>query len=124
MAEHNVTLELYWDATWHLVPALIGTASYSRGTNTPDGDNDPAQGKAVIDNSSNQYAPRNVLSGLYGKIGQNTPARMSADASVRATLEVRSGIQTDPSKAAVAPPWSWPASCAGSASALTPSGPR
>jgi hypothetical protein len=88
MAEHNVTLELYWDATWHLVPALIGTASYSRGTNTPDGDNDPAQGKAVIDNSGNQYAPRNVLSGLYGKIGQNTPARMSADASVRATLEV------------------------------------
>lgn len=91
MAEHNVTLELWYDAAWHVAPPLVrDRISYTRGNKSFSNDTDPAQGTATLDNTSRLYAPRSVLSALYGKIGQNTPIRLSADSSVRMTAEVAS----------------------------------
>lgn len=89
MAEHNVTLELFYDGVWNPAPLRGGDpVRYSRGVKQITNDTDPASGSASIDNHSGNYAPRSPLSGLRGKIGQNTPARLSADGSVRLSGEV------------------------------------
>lgn len=106
MVEHNVTLELYYNGTWNPVPALVGsTLNYTRGSKALSNDTDPAAGSGAIDNTSGLYAPRSVLSGLYGKIGQNTPVRLTADASVRATLEMSTWEPTRPIKGSSSTPF-------------------
>lgn len=89
MAEHSINLELFYAGGWQRVPVLdTPNAEYRRGATTVGNDTDPADGSAVIDNTSGLYAPRSPASLLYGLIGQNTPARLSADGSVRMAAEV------------------------------------
>ena len=88
VADHSLLLELYYDGAWHYAPALTRDGcSIMRGLKTR-GDSDPAEAAVTIDNSSELYSPRSIASALYGKIGQNTPARLSADDDVRLTGEV------------------------------------
>lgn len=89
MAEHNVVTEIFYDGVWNRVPMLTrDRIKYRRGSTTFGNDTDPAEGSGTIDNTSGNYAPLSVKSGLYGKIGQNTPLRITADTSVRMTAEV------------------------------------
>lgn len=57
---------------------------------------DPAEGRATINNGrsnvapaiSGRYSPTNPLSDLFGRIGRNTPLRVSVSGSVRLAAEV------------------------------------
>jgi hypothetical protein len=89
MSEHNVTFELFYDGAWAQAPMFTrDPVNYTRGNKSITNDTDPASGALTLDNTSLNYAPRSVVSGLRGKIGQNTPGRLSADGSVRITGEV------------------------------------
>jgi hypothetical protein len=91
VAEHNATFEVFYDGAWHPAPVLTGGGfRVMRGVKTPGNDTDPAEGGLTIDNTSGLWAPKSVLSPLYGKIGQNTPGRASLDGDVRMTGEVAS----------------------------------
>lgn len=91
MAEHSVTFEVFYDGAWHAAPVLDRDSfRVMRGVKTPGNDTDPAEGGLTLDNASGLWAPKSVLSGLYGKIGQNTPGRASLDGDVRMTGEVAS----------------------------------
>lgn len=91
-------LELYYDGAWRFAPVLkSGGCTIRRGVKTR-GDSDPAEATVTIDNRSNLYSPRSVASGLYGKIGQNTPARLTIDSIVQLTGEVASWAPGRPVK--------------------------
>lgn len=91
MADHGLTLELWWDSTWHTVPVLTRNGcNIMRGTKKVGNDAEPATASITIDNTSGLYSPRSVVSSLYGKIGQNTKARITVDGDVRITGEVAS----------------------------------
>lgn len=97
MAKHVLGLEVFYDAAWWPVPVLADTGGIMRGVKTR-GDSDPASAKLTIDNRSGAYSPRSVASPLYGKIGQNTPARITVDGSVRLVGEVVSWAPMRPVK--------------------------
>lgn len=89
MVEHNTYLELFYDGAWQRVPALVrDQAKYTRGNKSFTNDTDQQQGSASIDDTLKMYSPRNAFSVLAGKIGQNTPVRLTSDSSVRITGEV------------------------------------
>lgn len=91
MAEHNATFELFYDGDWHPAPVLTrDRITVMRGVKTPGNDTDPASGGLTIDNTSGLYAPKSVLSALYGKVGQNTLGRVTLDSDVRLTGETAS----------------------------------
>lgn len=89
MAEHSTELELYYDATWNSAPLYEReTVTVSRGTNDIGNDTEPARGSGTIDNRSGDYSPRSLVSGLRGKIGQNTKSRFVVDGDVVITGEM------------------------------------
>jgi hypothetical protein len=99
VAEHGLLLELFYNGVWNPAPLLQrDLVQYQRGSKEFGNDTEPATGSGTIDNISGAYAPRSLLSGLYGKIGQNTPARLTADGSVRANLEMSRWEPTRPIK--------------------------
>lgn len=79
--------ELFYDNAWH------DHSSDVRGIGANDGEirltarGNPDEGSGLnptiaslsINNANGKYSPSNVLSPLYGKIGLNTPARISTD---------------------------------------------
>lgn len=88
MAEHNVVTEAYIDGAWQTVPMLSGkTLTTMRGATSVSGDLDPAEASGTIDNTSGNWAPKSVLSVLYGKIGIGTSARVTIDSVVQLTGE-------------------------------------
>lgn len=83
MAKHAVVLGLFYDGDWQYAPVLTRNGCrIMRGIKTR-GDSDPASAGVTIDNVSELYSPRSIASALHGKIGQNTPARLTVDDSVR-----------------------------------------
>lgn len=91
MVSHSTTLELYYDASWHLVPIYArGGCTIQRGTTNPSSDSEPASAAVLIDNRSGYYSPRSIASPLFGKIGQNTRARITVDGDIRIVGEVAS----------------------------------
>lgn len=105
MAEHSVTLELFYDSAWQPAPVLQrpGTEiTYRRGKTSIGNETDPMVGSATIDDVGDKYAPLSAISPLYGKIGQNTPVRLSVDGTVQLTGEVSLWEPTRPVKGS---PW-------------------
>lgn len=91
-------LELYYDGEWRQAPVRSGSGvRVMRGVRTR-GDSDPSSASLVVDNSEVLHSPRAVSSALYGKIRQNTPARVSVDGSVRLTGEGASWVPSRPIK--------------------------
>lgn len=91
MANHTLVLELFYDGVWNAAPVYVRDGfKLKRGTASPGSDSEPASATLTIDNRSGAYSPRSVASSLYGKIGQNTRARLTIDSDVRLTGEVAS----------------------------------
>lgn len=90
MAEHNVIFELFYDGVWNRAPVLTrASVSYRRGQQGAGAEMDPARAALTLDRGD-IYAPKSATSPLRGKIGQNTPGRLTADGSVRMLGEVSS----------------------------------
>lgn len=86
-----MALELFYDGVWNDTPVYARDGSVvMRGTNDIGNDTEPASGTATIDNRSGDYSPRSLVSGLRGKIGQNTKARHVIDGEVVLTGEMAS----------------------------------
>lgn len=89
MGNHSVEFELWYDGAWHPAPILSrDKLRFRRGVTDPGSDSEPARASFTLDNSSGAYAPRSVVSALYGRIGQNTKGRLIIDGAVRMTGEV------------------------------------
>lgn len=99
----TVTVEIFYDGAWHDISADVrdrGKVRLSRGIRNEGYRADPAELTLQINNGRSRvnpdivgrYSHRNPSSDLYGKIGRNTPIRVTASiaghASVRGVLEV------------------------------------
>jgi hypothetical protein len=103
MGDHTLAFELYYDGTWREAPVYVRDGCViQRGATSPGQATSPSSGSATLDNNTGLYSPRSVASSLYGKIGQNTPARYTVDGSVRMTGEVASWT---PDRAVVGDAW-------------------
>ncbi|THA31796.1 hypothetical protein E6R18_15820 [Streptomyces sp. A1277] len=77
------TTELYYDGAWHDISGDMRESApvrITRGVTGLGARQDPTAATATLDNRSGNYSPRNPLSGLFGKIGRNTPWRFSVNA--------------------------------------------
>lgn len=72
-SDHPVTIELYYDGTWHDITGHLGDDGISI---TRTG-RDPSEMTLTLDNTGGRYCPRHPTSPLYGLIGRNTPVRAS-----------------------------------------------
>jgi hypothetical protein len=87
--EQNVTVALYYGGTWNTVPVYTrNLIRITRGTSPEGGDIMPATAELTIDNRTGTYDPSNPFSALYGRVGRNTPLRISVDSDVRFVGEV------------------------------------
>lgn len=80
----DVTVELYYDSTWndHTTDTLdrddTNSIVIERGRRSSEGSRcDPGHAILKFNNANGKYSPRNPNSELYGKIGRNTPIRIS-----------------------------------------------
>jgi hypothetical protein len=84
MAKQDVTVELYYDDQWNEAPAYVRDGiRIGHGRRDEDSDAPPSLCQLTIKNTSGDYNPRNPESALYGKIGRNTPTRVTVGADVR-----------------------------------------
>lgn len=88
-------VEIYYDGEWHDI-----TAGNVRGLGAEDGDiaiearGEPDEATALqptiarlsLNNRAGRFSPRNASSDLYGKIGLNTPLRISTDLVATASI--------------------------------------
>jgi hypothetical protein len=75
------TSELLYDGQWHAISLRESTAlTIERGVSSEGSRANPMAAEATVDNRSGDFSPRNPNSPLYGKIGRNTPIRLSVDA--------------------------------------------
>jgi hypothetical protein len=96
--------EIYYDGEWHAITTDV------RGTGAQDGEIgitargepdestalQPTQATLSLNNQNGRYSPRNAHSDLYGKIGTNTPIRISTDITDTLTVEDQfTGTRTD-----------------------------
>lgn len=80
----DVTVEIYYDAAWNDITADVfdrdspASITITRGRG-PEGGVRADTGRASLElnNANGKYSPRNPNSTLYGKIGRNTPLRIS-----------------------------------------------
>lgn len=105
-------VELFYDDAWHniVTDTPLGVTepnSRVRGQGAEDGEIEitargqpdessklqPTQAKLSINNKDGKYTPRNTMSPLYGKIGLNTPLRISTD--LTSTVDVVDSFDTD-----------------------------
>ncbi|MFI2437398.1 hypothetical protein [Streptomyces sp. NPDC018693] len=75
-----VWAELHYDGTWNDITddvrVTTSPVTISRGLSSESAsDAEPTSCRCALDSRDHQYAPRNTASGLYGKIGRNTPFR-------------------------------------------------
>ncbi|WP_442803370.1 hypothetical protein OG411_17275 [Streptomyces pseudogriseolus] len=99
----DLRLELLVDGAWAKVPTYardrveVETGRRDRAAVT-----DPGSLGITINNRAGRYSPRNPLSDLYGKIGRNTPCRLSVPGS-ESYLELRDkdGYASTPDTAAL-----------------------
>jgi len=82
--KHDVDVELFYDGVWNSAPAYTrDEIQLSHGRGDEQAQPAPSEAKLTIDNRGGDYNPRNVTSPLYGKIGRNTPVRITVDGVVR-----------------------------------------
>lgn len=82
--KHDVDVELFYDGVWNSAPAYtrdpiqLGHGRGDEQTQPP-----PSSCELTVDNRTGDYNPRNITGALYGKIGRNTPVRVTVDGTVR-----------------------------------------
>ncbi|MFC8442660.1 hypothetical protein ACFUJT_31435 [Streptomyces griseoincarnatus] len=99
----DLRLELLVDGAWATVPTYArDRVEVETGRRQLAAVTDPGSLGITINNRAGRYSPRNPLSDLYGKIGRNTPCRLSVPGS-ESYLEVRdnAGYATTPDAAAL-----------------------
>lgn len=89
VAKQDAVVELYYAGTWNEVPTYIREGiRITRGTSPESGGITPATASLTLDNRTGDYDPSNLFSPLYGKVGRNTPIRITVDTDVRFVGEV------------------------------------
>jgi hypothetical protein len=99
----DLRLELLVDGAWAKVPTYArDRVEVQTGRRELAAVTDPGSLGITINNRAGRYSPRNPLSDLYGKIGRNTPCRLSVPGS-ESYLEVRDkdGYASTPDVAAL-----------------------
>lgn len=98
VAKQDVTVELFYDAIWNDHTSRVYTRDpiqISRGRGDEQGEPTPGSASLTFSNMNGdlydgRYNPRNPESSLYGKIGRNTPIRITNGSSVRFVGEIAS----------------------------------
>lgn len=81
--------ELFYDDDWHEAPCYTrSSVSTSRGLADESQEPTPSRASLTLDNRDKTYSPNYPKSPLKGKVGRNTPGRVSVDDSVRLAFEV------------------------------------
>jgi hypothetical protein len=89
MAKQDVTVELFYDSQWNTAPVYTRDGiRLTHGRRDEETDAPPSSCGLTLDNRDGAYNPRNPQSALYGKIGRNTPLRVTVDTDVRFAGEV------------------------------------
>jgi hypothetical protein len=98
MAQHDVTVELFYSGAWNDHTATdevyTGEATHGRDVTITHGGREQSGGltpaTATLTFRSWRFNPDNVTGDLYGLIGRNTPIRITVDGDVRFEGEVSS----------------------------------
>ena len=87
-------VELFYDSAWQDITTYVmvrdasGLVDGSRGRPNEASQTEPSIYTLIVNNRDGRFSPRNPLSPLYGKIGRNTPIRVSVGTDVRFVGEV------------------------------------
>lgn len=78
----DATIEIYYDGAWQDITSYVyhreaAPIVITRGYTANSKNCDPGKLKLQINNRDSRFSPRNPTSPLYGKIGRNTPIRVS-----------------------------------------------
>jgi hypothetical protein len=87
----SAKVELFYDGQWNDETAYAFTRNpipIGRGRADESRHVEPSHAAITLDNRTGRFTPRNAASPLHGKIGRNTPVRVSNGASVRFTGEI------------------------------------
>lgn len=91
----TIKVELFFDGMWNDITGDVrGQPSdgfgiqIQRGRRNEDQDVNPTSISLTVNNCNGRYTPTNPNSDLFGKIGRNTPLRVSVNGQIRATGEV------------------------------------
>jgi len=95
MPKQDVTFEIFYDGGWRDITAddevFTGDPiKIRRGQADESPAPRPAQINAQLDNATDKYRTSNPESALYGKVGRNTPARVTVAGSGRGVVEASS----------------------------------
>jgi hypothetical protein len=89
MAKHTVVVELYYDDDWNAADVYTRDGIRIRHGRADEQAKARASScELTLANRDAEYNPRNPESTLYGKIGRNTPIRVTVDGAVRFAGEV------------------------------------
>lgn len=87
-------MELFYDGTWHDIAAAADVYDdpivIKRGQSDEGSAFRPCSIVCSLANDDDRYRTSNPVSPLYGKVGRNTPVRVSVAGSVRASAEAAS----------------------------------
>ncbi|MER6892029.1 hypothetical protein, partial [Streptomyces halstedii] len=87
----NVTVEIDLGDGWIDITEyayLRNAITLGRGTPDEATKADPATLSMTLNNRDGRFSPRNPLGPYYGRLGRNTPVRITAEGSIRGVLEV------------------------------------
>lgn len=95
MPKQTVKVELFYDGSWHDLAAAAEVYERDpivclRGDGDESAAPRPAQINATLDNRTQKFNPRDPMSPLWGKVGRNTPARLTVGGVVRNAVQVSS----------------------------------
>jgi hypothetical protein len=91
MAALDVIVELWIDDAWVDITSDVYTRApitITRGRSAEGGQVEPSECRLTVNNRDGAYTPRNPTGDYFGKIGRNTPARVSVGADTRLVGEV------------------------------------
>lgn len=83
----DTAVELFIDSTWTDVTSdcyLRDPITITRGRTAQGDQIDPSRCEVTFNNRNGRYSPRNPVSPYYGRIGRNTPLRVSVKAGANA----------------------------------------
>lgn len=99
-------VDLFYDSIWNDITTYVYTRDsirITRGTPNEGNTADPTSIALTLDNRDGRFSPRNPTGALYGKIGRNTPLRVSIPGAAKALICTGSttGNATTPDNAAL-----------------------
>ncbi len=97
MSKNDVIVELFYDGVWNDITAedevfTEQPITIIQGQSDELGGLRPAQITMRLNNVTDKFRITNPMSPLYGKVGRNTPLRVTVDGQVRGIAEVNSWL--------------------------------